>query len=364
MKSRLDTIIKAFGIKANVQDIIHGPVVDTALVSLEPGTPIRKLTAIADDIALAMHVPAVSIVPEPNSGCIAVQLPDKTRENIPFTLPDKATLPIYIGKDFMGNKVSYDLARAPHMLVAGQTGAGKSVAINTIISSIMAMAWFRTDFVMVDPKGTELHQFAELPNVLKNISYVKDAIAALQELVDTMEERNKILAANGCRKISDFTDKFGYDSMHYIVAVIDEFNDIMLSSETFYRNADGKISAEKAAEGDKPVKAGKAMETLVTRIAQKARSVGIHLILATQRPSVNVVTGTIKANFPTRMAFRTASAVDSCTIIERQGAEKLLGMGDMLFMENGKQEPARLHGAFISDSTIESIIGQVKKALK
>jgi S-DNA-T family DNA segregation ATPase FtsK/SpoIIIE len=266
----------------------------------------------------------------------------------------RAALPIALGKDLEGKPVVADLAKMPHLLIAGATGSGKSVCVNTIITSLVYRHTPRTlRFLMVDPKMVELSVYNALPHKRhKVITDNRDAASVLKWAVLEMQERYELLAANGCRNLQDFNrrvqDKsplkaprrkdvafednvYRGDILPYIVVIIDEMADLMMTVQ-------GEV------------------ETPIAMLAQKARAIGIHLILATQRPSVNVITGLIKANFPSRIAFRVASQVDSRTIIDGSGAEMLLGNGDMLFIPPGKSEPARLQGAYISSEDTESLM--------
>jgi S-DNA-T family DNA segregation ATPase FtsK/SpoIIIE len=266
----------------------------------------------------------------------------------------RAALPIALGKDLEGKPVIADLAKMPHLLIAGATGSGKSVCVNTIISSLVFRHTPRTlRFLMVDPKMVELSVYNTLPHLRhKVITDNRDAAALLNWAKMEMQERYEILAANGCRNIQDFNKRvldnvplkrpknpdvafenteYTDGILPYIVVVIDEMADLMMT-------VPGEV------------------ETPIAMLAQKARAIGIHLILATQRPSVNVITGLIKANFPSRIAFRVASQIDSRTIIDGAGAEMLLGNGDMLFIPPGKSEPARLQGAFLSSEDTEHLM--------
>jgi S-DNA-T family DNA segregation ATPase FtsK/SpoIIIE len=267
----------------------------------------------------------------------------------------RAALPIVLGKDLEGKPVIADLAKMPHLLIAGATGSGKSVCVNTIITSLVYRHTPRTlRFLMVDPKMVELSVYNTLPHLRhKVITDNRDAAAVLKWAVMEMQERYELLAANGCRNLQDFNrrvqDKaplkvprrkevafedsvYRGDILPYIVVIIDEMADLMMTVQ-------GEV------------------ETPIAMLAQKARAIGIHLILATQRPSVNVITGLIKANFPSRIAFRVASQVDSRTIIDGAGAEMLLGNGDMLFIPPGKSEASRLQGAYLSSEETEKLMG-------
>jgi len=310
-----------------------------------------------------MRAQSIRIVaPIPGRGAVGVEVPNPVPEIVGFReiLESKdfqqarAALPIALGKDLEGKPVIADLAKMPHLLIAGATGSGKSVCVNTLITSLVFRHTPKTlRFLMVDPKMVELSVYNQLPHLRhKVITDNRDAAAVLKWAVLEMQERYELLAANGCRNIQDFNRKaqdglplsmpkrpdIAFEDLTwrggvlpYIVVVIDELADLMMTVQ-------GEV------------------ETPLAMLAQKARAVGVHLILATQRPSVNVITGLIKANFPSRIAFRVASQVDSRTILDGIGAESLLGSGDMLFIPPGKSEPWRLQGAFIPNEDTERLM--------
>jgi S-DNA-T family DNA segregation ATPase FtsK/SpoIIIE len=324
---------------------------------------VRQIATLANDIALAMRAPSIRIVaPIPGRGAVGVEVPNATREMVALRelLESRdyqgvaRALPIALGKDLEGRPVVNDLAKMPHLLIAGATGSGKSVAVNTIITSLIYRHTPETlRFLMVDPKMVELSVYNSLPHLRhKVVTDNRDAAAVLKWAVMEMQQRYELLAENGARNIQDFNAKaragaqlrnpkrpdvafevnaYTGGVLPYIVVVIDELADLMMTVQ-------GEV------------------EPPLAMLAQKARAIGIHLILATQRPSVNVITGLIKANFPSRIAFRVASQVDSRTIIDGIGAESLLGNGDMLFIPPGKSDLARLQGAFLSNDETERII--------
>jgi DNA segregation ATPase FtsK/SpoIIIE, S-DNA-T family len=325
---------------------------------------VRQFANLANDLALAMRAASIRIVaPIPGRGAVGVEVPNPSPEMVAFReiietrefQQARAALPIALGKDLEGKAVVADLAKMPHLLIAGATGSGKSVCVNTIITSLVYRHTPRTlRFLMVDPKMVELSVYNTLPHLRhKVITDNRDAAAVLKWAVMEMNERYELLAANGCRNIQDFNRRvqegaelktpkrgdvafedtvFRGGILPYIVVVIDEMADLMMTVQ-------GEV------------------ETPIAMLAQKARAIGIHLILATQRPSVNVITGLIKANFPSRIAFRVASQVDSRTIIDGAGAEMLLGNGDMLFIPPGKSESSRLQGAYLSSDDTEKLMG-------
>jgi S-DNA-T family DNA segregation ATPase FtsK/SpoIIIE len=324
---------------------------------------VRQFANLSNDLALAMRAASIRIVaPIPGRGAVGVEVPNPISEMVGFRElieardfhAARAALPIALGKDLEGKPVVADLAKMPHLLIAGATGSGKSVCVNTIITSLIYRHTPRTlRFLMVDPKMVELSVYNTLPHLRhKVITDNRDAASVLKWAVMEMQERYELLAANMCRNIQEFNKRvqdgaplklpkrpdvafeettYKGTILPYIVVIIDEMADLMMTVQ-------GEV------------------ETPIAMLAQKARAIGIHLILATQRPSVNVITGLIKANFPSRIAFRVASQVDSRTIIDGAGAEMLLGNGDMLFIPPGKSEPARLQGAYISSEDTEKLM--------
>jgi S-DNA-T family DNA segregation ATPase FtsK/SpoIIIE len=363
MGAKLKEALGTFRVEADITGRTTGPVVTQFEVEPAPGVKVRQIANLADDLALAMRAASIRIVaPIPGRGAVGVEVPNPSAEIVSFRelvesreyQGARAALPIALGKDLEGKPVVADLAKMPHLLIAGATGSGKSVCVNTIITSLAYRHTPRTlRFLMVDPKMVELSVYNVLPHLRhKVITDNRDAAAVLKWAVLEMQERYELLAANGCRNIQDFNrrvqageklkrpkradvafEELAYtgDVIPYIVVVIDELADLMMTVQ-------GEV------------------ETPLAMLAQKARAIGLHLILATQRPSVNVITGLIKANFPSRIAFRVASQVDSRTIIDGVGAETLLGNGDMLFIPPGKSEPARLQGAYISSEDTEQLM--------
>ena len=363
MGDKLKEALRTFRVDAEIVGRTTGPVVTQFEVEPAPGVKVRQIANLSNDLALAMRAQSIRIVaPIPGRGAVGVEVPNPTAEMVPFRAllesreynSARAALPIALGKDLEGKPVIADLAKMPHLLIAGATGSGKSVCVNTIITSLVYRHSPRKlRFLMVDPKMVELSVYNALPHLRhKVITDNRDAAAVLKWAVMEMEDRYKLLAANGCRNVQDFNRRLTsgspmkrprdedvafanetYDAgeLPYIVIVIDELADLMMTVQ-------GEV------------------ETPIAMLAQKARAIGIHLILATQRPSVNVITGLIKANFPSRVAFRVASQVDSRTIIDGAGAESLLGNGDMLFIPPGRSEPLRLQGAFISSEETETLM--------
>jgi S-DNA-T family DNA segregation ATPase FtsK/SpoIIIE len=363
MGVKLMDALRTFKVEGELTGRTTGPVVTQFEVSPAPGVKVRQIANLSNDLALAMRAPSIRIVaPIPGRGAVGVEVPNPTPEIVGFReliehgdfRSARAALPIALGKDLEGKPVIADLAKMPHLLIAGATGSGKSVCVNTIITSLVYRHTPRTlRFLMVDPKMVELSVYNALPHKRhKVVTDNRDAASVLKWAVLEMQERYELLAANGCRNLQDFNrrvqDKaplktskrkdvafedtvYRGDILPYIVCIIDEMADLMMTVQ-------GEV------------------ETPIAMLAQKARAIGIHLILATQRPSVNVITGLIKANFPSRIAFRVASQVDSRTIIDGAGAEMLLGNGDMLFIPPGKSEASRLQGAYLSSEETERLM--------
>jgi len=365
---RLEEVLRTFRIDGQVTGRTVGPTVTQFEYTPAAGVKVRQIASLADDLALAMRAPSIRIVaPIPGKGAVGIEVPNATREMVAFRdlvesrefQDAKAALPVALGKDLEGRPVVADLAKMPHLLIAGATGAGKSVCVNTIITSLVYRHTPATlRFLMVDPKMVELSVYNDLPHMRhKVITDSKDAASVLKWAIMEMEERYALLAENGCRNLQDFNrrvrqhalsegpplkakvpadtgflyNEYTKGELPYVVVVIDEMADLMMTVQ-------GEI------------------ETPIARLAQKARAIGIHLIIATQRPSVNVITGLIKANFPSRIAFRVASGVDSKTILDGVGAESLLGNGDLLFIPPGQSEPARLQGAYLSSEETERLM--------
>ncbi len=364
MGVQLMDALRTFKVEGELLARTTGPTVTQFEVAPAAGVKVRQIANLANDLALAMRAASIRIVaPIPGRGAVGVEVPNPTAEMVGFReLLDhkdfqsaRAALPMILGKDLEGNPVIADLAKMPHLLIAGATGSGKSVCINTLITSLVYRHTPQTlRFLLVDPKMVELSVYNVLPHLRhKVVTDNRDAAAVLKWAVLEMEDRYKLLAANGARNIQDFNRKVqegaklskpkrpdvAFENLEYtggilpyIVLVIDELADLMMTVQ---------------GEVERPL----------AMLAQKARAIGIHLILATQRPSVNVITGLIKANFPSRIAFRVASQVDSRTILDGIGAESLLGNGDMLFIPPGKAEPSRIQGAFISNEDTERLTG-------
>ncbi len=357
----LENALGNFDVACQVVEVSPGPVVTRYEVEPAPGVKVNRIAALSDDLARVMSAKGIRIqAPVPGKSVVGVEIANQERETVylreiledeVFSQAD-SKLVMGLGKTISGEPCAADLAKMPHLLVAGATGAGKSVCLNSLICSILFKATpDEVRFIMVDPKVVELMMYNDIPHLLVPvITEPKKAAEALKWAVAEMESRYQRLAKLGVRNLSDYNAKLvrsqaeeeeeGVEPekpLAYLVLVIDEFADLMLTAP---------------AE----------VETSLMSLAQKSRAVGIHIILATQRPSVNVITGVIKANFPSRIAFQVASKTDSRTILDLNGAERLLGMGDMLFLPSGQGEPIRVHGAFISGEETERLVEALKES--
>ena len=371
----LQNVLADFNVEGEITSIHPGPVVTLYELEPAPGVKSAKVISLADDIARSMSAISVRVAVVPGRNVIGIELPNKNRqivymrELIASRMFEKtsANLPLILGKDIGGQPILADLAKMPHLLVAGTTGSGKSVAVNTMILSILySLSPEQCRFIMIDPKMLELSVYDDIPHLLSPVvTEPGKAVVALKWTVNEMEERYRAMSKLGVRNIEGYNARIreakkkgetimnkvqtGFDAegqptfadremdlkeLPYIVVVVDEFADLMLV-------------------------AGKDVESAIQRLAQMARAAGIHLIMATQRPSVDVITGVIKANFPTRISFQVTSKVDSRTILGEGGAEQLLGMGDMLYMAPGGRI-TRVHGPFVSDSNVETVVADLK----
>ncbi|MGG0837217.1 DNA translocase FtsK [Bacillus paralicheniformis] len=347
----LDVTLENFNVKANVVHVTQGPSVTRFEVHPEPGVKVNKITNLSDDIKLSLSAKDIRIeAPIPGKNTIGIEVPNLhskmvyLREMIRSSefRTNPSPLTAALGLDISGKPVVADLKKMPHGLIAGATGSGKSVCINTILVSLLFKAApSDVKLLLIDPKMVELAPYNKIPHLVSPvITDAKAATAALKWVVEEMERRYELFAHSGVREIERFNEKVREQNMGeklpYLVVVIDELADLMMVAPN-------------------------EVEESICRIAQKARACGIHLLIATQRPSVDVITGLIKANIPTRIAFSVSSAVDSRTIIDMAGAEKLLGKGDMLFLENGSGKPVRLQGNFVSDREIDRVVSHVRR---
>ena len=376
MSRQLELKLQDFGIEIQVESVHPGPVITRFEILPAPGVKVNQITNLAKDLARSLSVVGVRVVEIiPGKSVMGLEIPNEQRELVVLSeiLRSKAfdnsasPLTLAIGKDISGNAVVADLAKMPHLLVAGTTGSGKSVAINAMLLSLLFKATPEdVRLILIDPKMLELNMYQGIPHLIAPVvTDMKDAANALRWCVAEMERRYKIMAALGVRNISGYNRKIRearaagkpltdplfdkkqlltdpdatpdeIDPLPYIVVVVDEFADMIMV-------------------------VGKKVEELIARLAQKARASGIHLLLATQRPSVDVITGLIKSNIPTRIAFQVSSKVDSRTILDQMGAETLLGHGDMLYLPPGTSVPERVHGAFVDDHEVHAVIEEIKK---
>lgn len=357
----LEKTFSQFGLNIRVSEVDTGPTVTQFELDLEPGLRLNKVTALEDDLAIALRVPSVRVVaPIPGKNTVGVEVPNdkqvtvRLKELIQATgaKSDEMKIPLYFGKDVSGRSLAVDLAKMPHLLIAGRTGTGKSVCLNSLIlSMLMTRTPDEVKMLMIDPKMVELSPYKTLPHLMHPvITDMKKAEAVLAWAVDKMEERYDLLSKVGVRHLDGYNkldrttvlSKLGISELHeeaqsvphkmpYIVIIADEMADLMMTS-------------------------GKDVEAHIIRLAQKSRAVGIHLVLATQKPTVDVITGLIKSNLPARVSFQVASKMDSRVVIDDNGAERLLGCGDMLYLAPGTSSLTRAQGTYVSDEEINDVI--------
>ncbi|APJ08849.1 DNA translocase FtsK [Borreliella afzelii] len=347
----LQETLKEFNINAKLIDIIKGPVVTMYAVRPDKGIKLSKITSISDNIALRLAAIRVRIIaPIPGREAVGIEIPNKKREFILISeiidskeFKGDFRIPFALGKEISGENIVFDLVNSPHLLIAGATGAGKSVCVNSLIASIIfSKSPDEVKLIMIDPKIVELKLFNDIPHLLTPvITDVKRALEALRWCLDEMERRYVLLDNLLVRDISSYNKKIKDENLNlmilpYLVIIIDEFADLILSAR-------------------------KDLENLISRLAAMARAVGIHLVLATQRPSVDVITGVIKANFPSRISFMVASSMDSRIILGSSGAEKLLGKGDMLYISSLNPFPQRIQGGFLKEREVYKLVEEVKK---
>ena len=352
----LEIKLEDYGVKANVVAVHQGPVITRFELEPEAGVKAGKITNLSKDLARALSVTNVRVVEViPGKNVIGIEIPNENKQIVRLSEIIKSEefekssskLTIGLGKDISGLPVMTDLAKMPHLLVAGTTGSGKSVAVNSMILSLIYKSNpEHVRMIMIDPKMLELGIYDGIPHLLTPVvTDMNLAANALTWCVKEMERRYKLLAKYSVRNIDGFNSKVKNDKaieeeyLPQIVIVVDEFADLFFV-------------------------VGKRIEELIARLAQKARAAGIHLILATQRPSVDVITGLIKANIPSRIAFQVSSKTDSRVILDQGGAENLLGNGDMLYLESGKMIPERIHGAFVSDKEVKDVINYLKEGVE
>ncbi len=346
----LEDTLEDFGIEAKVVQVNRGPVVTSFEIQPAAGVKVSSVTNLSNDLALALAAPSIRIeAPIPGKQVIGIEVPN--RKATPVCIKEvlstdtfaksSSPLTIALGKDIFGNTIMADLIEMPHLLIAGATGSGKSVCINTVITSILyKTSPYDVKLVMIDPKRVELTIYNGIPHLLFPVVVnAKEAIRVLNWLEREMESRYEKLAAVGTRDIESYNKKMvsnNESGLYYIITIIDELADLMTGPSQ--KNCEGSI----------------------TKLSQMARAVGIHLVLATQRPSVDIITGVIKANFPSRIAFQVFSKVDSRTILDGMGADKLLGKGDMLFLPAGAPKPTRIQGSYVTITEVEKIVEFIK----
>lgn len=345
----IENTLEAFGITAKVVEVNLGPAVTQYALEVAIGTKLSKINALSNDLALALAAPTGQIrieAPIPGRSLVGIELPNRAPEFVSLRKilehdklkHHKSKLAVALGLDVSGEPIVTDISRMPHVLIAGQTGSGKSVCINAFIASLLFRASpSEVNLIMVDPKRVELTGYNGIPHLISPVIVEpKKVLSALNWAMAEMDRRYKLFAEVGVRNLEGYNELSGFQAMPYIIIFIDELADIMLFA---------------------PVE----VEDAITRIAQMARATGIHLVIATQRPSVDVITGLIKANIPSRIAFAVSSMIDSRVIIDQPGAEKLLGRGDMLYVPPEAAKPSRIQGAFISDKETRQLIDFLKK---
>ncbi len=335
----LEKKLADFGVQGKVKQAHPGPVVTMYEFEPAPGVKINRIVSLSDDIALSIRSPSIRVYPIAGKAAIGIEVPNRLRAPVALReiigsdafQKSRSLLTLALGKDIFGSPVVTDLGRMPHLLVAGATGSGKSVSINAMIISVLYKAIpEEVRMLLIDPKLLELSAYESIPHLISPvITNPKAASEALKKVVLEMERRYRLLAVTGARNIETYNAQPGTEKLPYILVFIDELADLMFTAPVDVENA-------------------------IARLAQMARASGIHLILATQRPSVDVITGLIKANFPARISFQVTSKIDSRTILDAQGAEQLLGMGDMLLMIPGTRT-VRIHGAFVSEAEVRSV---------
>ncbi|BBM41489.1 cell division protein FtsK [Leptotrichia shahii] len=346
--SHLENVLKEFGIDAKVVNYEYGPTITRYEIIIPKGVKVSKVTGLSDDIAMNLAAESIRIeAPIPGKNTIGIETPNKIKEPVHFSNIiknkelDTGELKVILGKDIVGRDKFIDIVKMPHLLIAGQTGSGKSVCVNTLISTLISKKSDKeVKFIMVDPKMVELMPYNDIPHLLVPVIIdPEQAAIALKWAVNEMENRYMKLMENGVRNIKGYNSLSFVEKMPYIVIIIDELADLMMV-------ASGSV------------------EESIARIAQKARAVGIHLVVATQRPSTDVITGMIKANLPSRISFALRSQIDSRTILDSAGAEKLLGQGDMLLLANGSSKLERIQGAYISDEEVKDLTDTLKSTKK
>ena len=347
--STIEKTLQSFGIAARVVEVNLGPAVTQYALEIALGTKLSKITSLANDLALATEAPTGQIrieAPIPGRNLVGIEIPNRSLEVVnlrtmlasPIMQKAKSKLTVALGLDVSGNPVVADIAKMPHVLIAGTTGSGKSVAVNSFIDSILFRASpNEVKFIMIDPKRVEMTGYNGIPHLLTPVIVEPEKIlSALKWAMGEMDRRYKLFAERGVRNIDAYNELSGFQALPSIIILVDELADLMMFA---------------------PVE----VEDAIARLAQMARATGIHLVIATQRPSVDVITGLIKANIPCRIAFNVSSLVDSRVILDGPGAEKLLGRGDMLYVPPDASKPTRIQGTFVSDKEVQKLVGFLKE---
>lgn len=347
--AKIEETLGSFGINAKVVEANFGPAVTQYAVQIALGTKVSKVTSLANDLALATEAPTGQIrieAPIPGRNLVGIEIPNRSLQVVTLRTmlssdvmrKNKSKLAVSMGLDVSGNPVIADIGKMPHVLIAGTTGSGKSVMVNSFINSILFRASpEEVKLIMIDPKRVELTGYNGIPHLMVPVIVeVEKILSALKWATNEMDRRYKTFAERGVRNIDGYNELAGFQALPYIVILIDELADLMMFA---------------------PVE----VEDTIARLAQMARATGIHLVVATQRPSVDVITGLIKANIPTRIAFSVSSMIDSRVIIDGPGAEKLLGRGDMLYIPPDQAKPSRIQGAFVSDKEVKSLVAYLKE---
>ena len=342
--------LESFGIQARVVEVNYGPAVTQYALEISLGTKLSKITALQNDLALALAAPTGQIrieAPIPGRSLVGIEIPNRTPEFVPMRRmleaevmqKAKSKLTVALGLDVSGEPVIADIGKMPHVLIAGSTGSGKSICLNSFIATFLFRASPQeVKLILVDPKRVELTQYNGIPHLLTPVIVEPEkVVSALKWSINEMERRYKLFAEVGARNIEMFNEMSGFQALPYLIIIVDELADVMLFAPS-------------------------EVEDAVTRIAQMARATGIHLVLSTQRPSVDVITGLIKANIPCRIAFNVSSMIDSRVIIDMPGAEKLLGRGDMLYIPPEQAKPTRIQGTFVSDPEIQRLIAFLRQS--
>lgn len=345
----IERTLQSFSINAKVVEVNLGPAVTQYALEIALGTKVSKITSLANDLALNTQAPTGQIrieAPIPGRNLVGIEIPNKSLEVVTLRTmlssdvmrKNKSKLAVSMGLDVSGNPVIADIGKMPHVLIAGTTGSGKSVMVNSFINSILFRASpEEVKLIMIDPKRVELTGYNGIPHLMVPVIVeVEKILSALKWATNEMDRRYKTFAERGVRNIDGYNELAGFQALPYIVIFIDELADLMMFA---------------------PVE----VEDTIARLAQMARATGIHLVIATQRPSVDVITGLIKANVPTRIAFNVSSMIDSRVILDSPGAEKLLGRGDMLYVPPDQAKPARIQGAFVSDKEVKALVGYLKE---